>query len=128
MTQQESYESWEPILLGADYLFAYADGLNRYYVAKEHANLALVLKYPPNVFDGFLLIDQKKAEAKAKHAEAKAQEAEAKAQEAEAKAQEAEAKAQTIAAQLESIYNSGSWRLTAPLRQLMNFLRSFKQS
>jgi FkbM family methyltransferase len=170
MTQQESYESWEPILLGADYIFAYADGLNRYYVAKAHAKLALELKYPPNVFDGFLLIDQEKAEAKAQQAEDKAQQAEAKAQQAEAKAQQAEAKAQqaedkaqqaeakaqqaeakaqqaeakaqqaidqakqaqsqaqAIASQLDSIYTSRSWRLTAPLRQLVNILRSFKQT
>jgi FkbM family methyltransferase len=128
MTQQESYESWEPILLGADYLFVYADGLNRFYVAKEHANLALVLKYPPNVFDGFMLIDQKKAEAKAKHAEAKAQQAEAKAQQASDQAQQFQVQVQKIAAQLESIYTSRSWRLTAPLRQLMNLMRSFKQS
>ena len=94
MTQQESYEGWEPILLGADYLFAYADGLNRFYVAKAHAKLALELKYPPNVFDGFLLIDQEKTEAKAQQAEVIAQQAEAKAQQAEAKAQQAEVKAQ----------------------------------
>lgn len=123
MTQQESYDSWEPILLGADYLFAYADGLNRYYIAKEHANLEKELKYPPNVFDGFLLIEQYQAEAKAQQAEVKAQQAEAKAQQAEAKAQQAEAKAQQAQnnsqqylTELNAVYVSKSWRLTAPLR------------
>lgn len=50
------------------------------------------------------------------------------AQQAIDQAQQARAQVQTIAAQLESIYTSRSWRLRAPLRQLMNFLRSFKQS
>jgi FkbM family methyltransferase len=169
MTQIESYQEWESILVNAGYAFAYADGLNRFYVANEHAELLDSFKYPPNVFDGFLLNSQQEAEAKAQQAEAKAQQAEAKAQQAEAKAQQAEVKAQqaevkaqqaevkaqqaeakaqqaevkaqqsidqaqqaqsqaqTIADQLESIYSSRSWRLTAPLRQLVNFLRSFKQ-
>jgi FkbM family methyltransferase len=102
MTQQESYESWEPFLLKANYIFAYADGLNRYYVAKEHSALALKLKHPPNVFDGYLLIDQIQAEAKA--------------QQAEAKAQQAEADSAKYAEQLQRTYASNSWRITAPLR------------
>ncbi len=53
MSQQESHGAWEPILLNAGYHFAYADGLNRYYVADEHADLLPAFKYPPNVFDDF---------------------------------------------------------------------------
>ena len=34
-TNIASYEHWEPILLAADYLFAFFDGLNRYYVAQR---------------------------------------------------------------------------------------------
>jgi hypothetical protein len=59
-------------------------------------------------------------------AEAKAEQAEAKAQQAIEQAQQAQVQAQTTAAQLESIYTSRSWSLTAPLRQLMNLMRSFK--
>lgn len=54
-SQIESYEDWETILLEADYRFVYADGLNRFYLAKEHDELAERLKYPPNVFDQFSL-------------------------------------------------------------------------
>jgi FkbM family methyltransferase len=53
MSQVESYHVWEPILLQADYLFAYADGINRFYVAKEHEELLDNFKYPPNFFDDF---------------------------------------------------------------------------
>lgn len=52
-SQIESFAEWETILLEADYQFAYADGLNRFYLAKEHSNLFERLKYPPNVFDQF---------------------------------------------------------------------------
>jgi len=74
MTQIESYESWEPILLRAGYSFSYADGLNRFYVANEHPELLAAFKYPPNVFDGFLLNSQKEAEVKAQQAEAQLRE------------------------------------------------------
>ncbi|KJR46142.1 SAM-dependent methyltransferase [Desulfosporosinus sp. I2] len=51
----EDYETWEPILLTANYEYVYFDGLNRFYVAKEHLELRDSFMIPPNVFDGFAL-------------------------------------------------------------------------
>jgi FkbM family methyltransferase len=45
---------WEAGLLSHGYTFAYFDGLNRFYVADEHAELAAVLAVPPNVFDDYI--------------------------------------------------------------------------
>ncbi len=53
-SQIESYKSWEKILRDNQYLFAYFDGLNRYYIAKEHNNLKKHFKTPPNVFDNYI--------------------------------------------------------------------------
>jgi len=53
LSQIESYLDWEPILINADYIFAYADGLNRFYLAQERSHLISSFKYPPNVFDNF---------------------------------------------------------------------------
>lgn len=36
-----------------DYACVYEDGLNRFYLAAEHAALAAAFRYPPNVFDRF---------------------------------------------------------------------------
>lgn len=55
-SQVENHASWEPILLEAGYVFVYADGLNRFYVAPEHAERSASFKYPPNVFDGFVTL------------------------------------------------------------------------
>ena len=52
-TTVPSHERWEPTLLEADYLFAAFDGLNRYYVRAEDAQLAEGLRTPVNVFDDF---------------------------------------------------------------------------
>ena len=50
-TRIPTHERWEHILLGADYLYATFDGLNRWYVRKEDEDLVPVLAVPPNVFD-----------------------------------------------------------------------------
>jgi len=52
---KESFKSWENLLLGSDYIFAYSDGLNRFYVSTEHHSLVSNFKTPPNFFDGFAL-------------------------------------------------------------------------
>jgi len=102
MSQQESFEEWEPILLGADYVFSYADGLNRFYVAKEQSYLINSFKYPPNIFDDFSTIEKAHAEARA---------------------QQAEIILNRCLVQLDIIYSSKSWRVTSPLRWLMSQLR-----
>lgn len=50
-----NYVSWDPILIAANYQFVYFDGLNRFYVAKEHLELVAAFNCPPNCFDDFEL-------------------------------------------------------------------------
>ncbi|MGZ8152718.1 MAG: FkbM family methyltransferase [Methylovulum sp.] len=45
------FMSWDAILTNAQYRFVYFDGLNRFYIAEEHAELAEAFTCPPNVFD-----------------------------------------------------------------------------
>ena len=54
-SQIEDHEDREHILLNADYKMAYWDGLNRFYVAREHDELLPAFSTPPNVFDEFEL-------------------------------------------------------------------------
>lgn len=132
MSQVDSYETWEPILLDAKYHFVYADGLNRYYVAGEHENLVSKFKYPPNVFDDFVLSRQQDAEVRATQAEARAQQAEAIACSAMARSVEIEGElrrtcqvSESRHQQLQALLNSRSWRVTAPLRWLNTAVRGF---
>jgi FkbM family methyltransferase len=48
-----NYAQWEPYLLAQRYEFAYFDGVNRFYVAAEHAELKAHFNLPPNVWDDF---------------------------------------------------------------------------
>jgi FkbM family methyltransferase len=48
---EPDYAMWDPILQQARYRFVYFDGLNRFYIAQEHPELAAAFSAPPNVFD-----------------------------------------------------------------------------
>lgn len=53
-SRETNHASWEHMVLGQRYHYAWFDGLNRYYVAEEHAALMTQLDIQPNVFDGFV--------------------------------------------------------------------------
>jgi FkbM family methyltransferase len=56
-----THARWDPLLLDRGYAFAYNDGLNRFYLAAEHASLHDAFATPPGVFDDFIprrLVDQ----------------------------------------------------------------------
>lgn len=57
-----NHESWEPLVLAADYRYATFDGLNRYYVRDEDAELVPLLQTPVNVFDDHILYEQRRLE------------------------------------------------------------------
>ncbi|MFT4240939.1 MAG: FkbM family methyltransferase [Acidovorax sp.] len=130
MTQVASYSEWEPLLLDAGYAFAYADGLNRFYLAREHEGLQTHFSVPPNVFDDFVPAEQARLVARADAADARADAADARADAADARAdhalalaasanartQQAFAEQSRLADELARTYRSLSWRLTTPLR------------
>ena len=70
---EEVYDEWENIVLSNNYLFAYTDRLNRFYVASEHSELLDAFHYPPNVFDDFISVKQWTAVLCMQQAEAKAE-------------------------------------------------------
>jgi FkbM family methyltransferase len=147
-----NHEEWESLVVGAGYRFAYFDGLNRYYVAEEHPELMDAFKAPPNVFDEFILRSGhansypltefqervSRAEARANQAQAHARAAENRAHAAEETTQAERAfreseteRARLIEEQLHrtngvlhAVYNSNSWRVTAPLRSFVQKLRT----
>lgn len=54
-SQVESHAEWDPRVRDLGYVYAYFDGLNRFYVSEEHRELLDAFKYGPTVFDGFSL-------------------------------------------------------------------------
>jgi FkbM family methyltransferase len=72
-----NHETWEQLVTSQRYRFAWFDGLNRYYVAEEHAELAAALSIQPNVFDEFISWHLDKAWAASKEVTQKLRESEA---------------------------------------------------
>ena len=52
----QAHEQWEPILKDKGYIFAYFDGLNRFYVHQNNRSLLQYFGPGPNIFDGKLLV------------------------------------------------------------------------
>lgn len=52
-SREERWQEWEPFLLRQEYLFAYFDGLNRFYVSREEEGLLRHFAIPPNIHDEF---------------------------------------------------------------------------
>ncbi|WP_372594274.1 FkbM family methyltransferase [Actinotalea sp.] len=46
LSSTPSHQDWEPAVVAAGYQFCFFDGLSRFYVAQEHADLAPQLSYP----------------------------------------------------------------------------------
>ena len=135
MSQVESYEDWEPILLDADYIFVYADGLNRFYVARERSELMSAFRFPPNVFDAFVQVNQQKtAIAQSRAAEKRAARAEVaerdliiQLQQTNAQLQQFQDSSARLETELRVMLTSNSWKITAPLRWLTTQLRRLRQ-
>jgi FkbM family methyltransferase len=53
-TTEPMHQDWEPLLLEAGYLFAYFDGLNRFYVRAEEPALLEGFRVPVNICDNFV--------------------------------------------------------------------------
>jgi FkbM family methyltransferase len=53
-SDREVFTDWEHLLVRRDYRFIYFDGLNRFYAAEEHADLATHFSRPPNWFDQYI--------------------------------------------------------------------------
>lgn len=104
MSQQTAHENWDSLVVDAGYEYVYFDGLNRYYVARERAELKAAFKLPPNVFDNFVLNRDQESELRVAEAESRAQQSqrdriEAERLRAEAERQRAEAEMRRIEAE-----------------------------
>jgi FkbM family methyltransferase len=53
-TTEPTHQEWEPLLLEAGYLFAYFDGLNRFYVRREEPALLEGFRVPVNICDNYV--------------------------------------------------------------------------
>lgn len=112
----ETHACWESTLLSNDYNFVYADGLNRFYIANEHLELTAAFKYPPNVFDEFISSIQYTLSTQILEVEDRCKQETIRADQTAFKLKELEIINNNLNEELNILYTSRSWRITAPLR------------
>lgn len=101
---EEDFEGWESLILFRGYEQVYFDGLNRYYLAREHETLRDRFRKPPNVFDDFVQYRQVLAEERQVLAEENARLAIAQAARTEAWAQDLGSRLDAEARRLEEFH------------------------
>ena len=147
--------TWEHMVTSQRYRFVWFDGLNRWYVADEHPELAEAFGTPPNVFDDFISYhladawDEHKAVVKAlRESEAHAAVARVEMHDALERAHYLEEQGEQLRAELAELHeanhqtsvwargleahlvaiqNSTSWRITRPLRYAGRVLQSVRR-
>jgi FkbM family methyltransferase len=85
-----NHDQWEQILTDNGFIFAYFDGLNRFYVEEGHRDLIPRLALPPNIFDAFRLRREIELERRVDEADARAAAASERLSAAEQRLAEAE--------------------------------------
>jgi FkbM family methyltransferase len=61
LSEVQNHASWEHLLTERGYSFVYFDGLNRFYVADERSELVQKFRSPPNVFDDWMRVGDRRA-------------------------------------------------------------------
>ena len=97
-SQEQDFDTWEHLIIERGYVYRYFDGLNRFYVAQERTELMAAFDTPPNVYDDFLTYNEWSSQTALKAKEA----------------------------ELQNIYNSRSFRITAPMRVVFGFIRNLR--
>ena len=97
-----SYQEWEDLLTRRAYDFVYFDGLNRFYLAREHQSRRNAFSSPPYYSDDFIRYREWSSRQYAYRLEAEL---------AEIRQNE-----RLTRAELRQVYASRSWRITKPLR------------
>jgi FkbM family methyltransferase len=109
LTQEQDYVNWEQLITDREYVFAYFDGLNRFYVARERPELLLAFNTPPNFFDCFVRASEHNAQAALSNVQAALS--------------NVQVALSNVQAALDSVYASRSWRMTLPLRKTAGLVR-----
>ncbi len=121
--------SWEYILTDNNYTFVYFDGINKFYLANEKEELKKHFAYPPNVLDDFIVFPLYESMLENENLHKKIHLMEEMREEMR---QTKEALIHTkeelrnYKAQYNMAINSRSWKITKPLRMIIQALKTLK--
>ena len=115
------HDEWEHHLIDNDYRFVLFDGLNRFYVAREHdASLGPRLEAPVNVLDRSISPSAQRIIAEIKDHLGQVEDDR---RVVAGRLQTALSERDALRAEIDTLQKTLSWRITAPLRSVRSFLR-----
>ncbi len=118
VTQGLRSSEWEPRLMSAGYSLVFFDGLNRFYLADEHAELTGAFASPPNVLDGFRTSAEVELESRLHDTRAAGDRSAAELESSLRANQDLMRSLEELRGEYSAVLASSSWRLTKPLRIL----------
>jgi FkbM family methyltransferase len=119
LTQIPDHKTWEHLVVSQNYNFVYFDGINRFYIADERSELRDAFHSPPNFWDGYETFSQHVIRTECE--ELKNNVAHLKNNVAHLKEE-----IKSLKVEIETIMNSRSMRITAPLRQFSRLAKTVK--
>lgn len=126
-TQIADHEAWEHLILEADYDYVYFDGLNRFYVAKEHSELKEAFGVPPNFWDDFITPKEQELTQEKQELQSKCLEKDKANSRLKANYETLEANFAALEVSFHTLTNSRTMRLTQLLRTVVFRVRQLKQ-
>lgn len=120
---RSTHDEWEHHLLEAEYEFAAFDGINRFYVPRDQADLVSALAYPVTVLDRFQTSEL--VEARATAAFLATERGSSVPESSELPESRLEATTRQALAQIYEMENTVSWRVTRPLRYVRRLQRGW---
>jgi hypothetical protein len=122
------HDEWEHHLIDNDYRFVLFDGLNRFYVAREHdASLGPRLEAPVNVLDRSIAPSAQRIITEIKdhlgQIDRDRMLVAGRLDEALSERNDLRVESAALRAEIDALHRTLSWRITAPLRRVRSFLR-----
>jgi len=122
LSNERSDEPLRAILEAVDYTFVFFDGINSYFVAREHPELLPHFDRPVSPLDGFMPHSAVVSASRIAHLEGELLERRREVLGLQAANQELQAEADWLHSTIHGIHRSISWRLTGPLRRVNRLL------
>jgi FkbM family methyltransferase len=120
------FDRWEGLITDQNYQFVYFDGLNRFYIANEHSELAEFFTVPPNHWDQYERFVEYEGREKIGSLETQLREQKSTIRSLETSFKELETSFKELETYFRKMLDSRSMKITTPLRKGLNVARKIK--
>jgi FkbM family methyltransferase len=126
LTTIPDFDRWEGLITDKNYQFVYFDGLNRFYIANEHSELAQFFTVPPNYWDQYERFSEYENREKISSLEAQLGEQRATTRSLEISFNALDTSFRALDTSFKELMSSRSMKITEPLRAGLHVAKKIK--